>query len=66
MTPAQYAKAELAAERMPNITIDGAAGSFWLGDKNWLPLKGKHYGSRDAAMADRSKILDRASKSFCR
>ena len=62
MTPAQYAKTELAAGRFPEVLIDGAAGSFWFCDRQWLPLKGKHYASKDAAMTDRSKILDRAGK----
>lgn len=62
MSPYHYAKAELAAGRMPEMLIDGAAGLFWLCDREWKPLKGKHYASRDAAMTDRSKILTRAGK----
>jgi hypothetical protein len=62
MTPFQYAKAELASERMPELPIDGVAGSFWLCSRDWSPLRGKHYASRDAAATDRSKILARAGK----
>ena len=62
MTPFQYAKAELIAGRFPTMSIDGAAGTFWLCDDKWTALKGKHYGSKDEAMRDRSKILDRAAR----
>jgi hypothetical protein len=58
-----YAKKELVAGRYPEILIDGAAGSFWLCTRDWSPLKGVHYPSRDAAILDRSKVIDRASKS---
>lgn len=63
MTPLQYAKSEILAGRFPSMPIEYVAGSFYLCDRDWNILKGsKSYPSRDHAMHDRSKILDRAQK----
>lgn len=64
MTPFQYARKELAAGRFPSLLVNElVAGSVYLCDADWNVLKGsKTYTSRDAACADRSRILDRARK----
>ena len=61
MTPAKYARAEIAAGRFPNMPVLHVAGSFYLCDGDWNILKGgKTYTSQDAATKDRSKIIERA------
>lgn len=63
MSPIQYAKQERAAGRFPVMPIYEVAGSFYLCDSDWNILAdGKRYASQDAAMSDRSRILDRARK----
>lgn len=65
MTIKTYIEANLAAGRFPSIGIDGVEGLYWLCDRDWKPFKGgKHYTSKDAALNDRSKTLDRVSKQF--
>jgi hypothetical protein len=65
MTPAQYAKQELSAGRMVNMPIYSVAGSVYLCDADWNILSGsKQYASKDAAAADRSRIIERACKRY--
>jgi hypothetical protein len=61
MTPTQYAKQEFRAGRFPSMPVYGVGGAFYLCDNDWNILKGgKAYVAKDIAIADRSKILDRA------
>lgn len=61
MSPFQYAKQEAAEGRFPCMPIYAVAGSYYLCDSDWNILAGgKTYASENAAMADRSRILDRA------
>lgn len=63
MKPIQYAKQQIAAGKFPNMPVYAVAGSFYLCDADWNILAGsKTYNSQDAAMSDRSRILDRARK----
>jgi hypothetical protein len=63
MTPHQYAKQQLTAGKFPSMPVLHVAGSYYLCDSDWNILRGsKTYTSQDAAIADRSKILDRARR----
>jgi hypothetical protein len=63
MTPTQYAKQQFTAGRMVNMPVYDVAGSFYLCDADWNILPGsKTYATKDAAVMDRSRILDRARK----
>lgn len=61
-TAYQYAKDELAAERFPVIDLVTVCGETYLADRDGHLLAGRAFASRDAAMAGRSKALDRARK----
>lgn len=63
MKPAQYVASEIEAGRIPSMPIIALAGAFYLCDGDWNILRGgKTYVTKDAAMTDRSRILDRANK----
>jgi hypothetical protein len=67
MTPTQYARQELAAERFPVMSVLAVAGSFYLTDSDWHILTGsKTYSSKLAATSDRSRIIERARKAHDR
>lgn len=62
MKPFNYAKNEILAGKFPQIGIFHVAGSYYLTDADDKLLSGKTYDSKEAAITDRSKILDRARK----
>lgn len=64
LTPIQFAKRELSAGRFPAMHVLPLAGAFYLTDTDWHMLDGRTYKTKDHAMTDRSRILDRASRAL--
>ena len=65
MLPIKYAKQQIAAGHLVNMPVYDVAGSFYLCDADWNILPGsKTYATRDAAVSDRSRILERAAKTI--
>jgi hypothetical protein len=65
MKPIKYAKQQIEAGKFPSMPVYEVAGSFYLCDTDWNILSGgKAYASKDAAINDRSKIIERATRNI--
>ena len=65
-SPHEYAVNELRSGKHPTMGVVSVAGSHYLADKDDHLLKGLSFKSRDHAIAARSKIIDKALKTFNR
>lgn len=61
-TAINYAKAELKAERFPEMGIYTSCGEYHLTDHDGHLLKDRAFASKDAAVTARSRIIAKASK----